>query len=110
MITCTSPAAGYYADSLSFTYTVSPGDYSADLSYTSTTALYLSNSTEIVDEAGDVANVTLPATGSSLSVTPGGGGGEAALVVDTSNVVLYVTALNEDGVYYAGQSIFIQVI
>ena len=78
------------------------------MSYTSTTALHLSNSTEIVDEAGDVANVTLPAVESSLSVTEKERA--AALVVDTSNVVLYVAALNEDEVYYAGQSIFIQVM
>ena len=108
IVSCTSPVAGYYADSLSFTYIVSPGDSSADLSYTSTTALHLSNSTEIVDEAGDVANVTLPAVESSLSVTEKERA--AALVVDTSNVVLYVAPLNEDEVYYAGQSIFIQVM
>ncbi|CAN0497111.1 unnamed protein product, partial [Laminaria digitata] len=115
VVACTSPLAGYYADSFSFTYIVSPGDSSSDLSYTSATALYLANSTVIVDESGDVANVTLPAVGSSLSVTATGEEEEegeeeeGVLVVDTSNVVMYVAALNEDDVYYAGESIFIQV-
>lgn len=107
VVTITSPLAGYYSDAFSFTYTVSPGDVSSDLSYTSTTALNLANSTIIVDESGDVANVTLPVVGTALSVTGGGGG---TLVVDTSNVVMYVEALNEDDVYYAGESIFIQVM
>lgn len=132
VVSCTSPSEGVFADSFSFTYVVSPGDSSSDLSYTGTGALVLvtnataaSNSTvttisetmEIVDEGGNAVNVTLPVVGSRLSVTGGDeweeleeeeeGGG--ALVVDTSNVVLYVTAVNGDGVYYAGESIFIQV-
>lgn len=111
VVACISPLAGYYADSFSFSYVVSPGDASSDLSYTFTGALFLANSTEIVDESGEVANVTLPEVGSSLSVTGGDvWEAEGALVVDTSNVVMYVTALNENGVYYAGESIFIQVM
>lgn len=124
IVACTSPAAGSFADSLSFLYVVSPGDFSSDLSYTDTGALSLpaanessgSLATDIVDESGATVNVTLPAVGSEFSVTGGeewealeaeeAGGG--ALVVDTSNVVLYVTALNGDGVYYAGESIFVQ--
>ncbi|CAN0310202.1 unnamed protein product, partial [Ectocarpus sp. 13 AM-2016] len=38
------------------------------------------------------------------------GEGGGALIVDTSNVVLYVTATNGDGVYYTGESIFVQVV
>ncbi len=124
MVACTSPAAGSFADSLSFLYVVSPGDFSSDLSYTDTGALFLpaanessgSLATEIVDESGAAVDVALPVVGSEFSVTGGeewealeaeevGGG---ALVVDTLNAVLYVTALNGDGVYYAGESIFIQ--
>ena len=127
VVSCTSPSAGSFADSLSFLYVVSPGDYSSDLSYTDTEALSLVSgagssassvalTTEIVDEFGDPASVTLPAVGSVFSVTGGEEwqaleaalAGSGALVVDTSNEVLYVTALNGDGVYYAGESIFIQ--
>ena len=72
----------------------------------------LSNSTEVVDENGEtVASVLLPEVGSALSVT----GGEkwevdGPLAVDTFNVILYVKSLSDDGVYYVGASIFIQVI
>lgn len=130
VVSCSSPSAGSFADSLTFSYTVSPGDYSSDLSYTDTGALSLlvtvsandsestTSTTEIVDESGNDVNVTLPAVGSELSVTGGEewqrleaeeGEGGGALVVDTSNVVLYVTATNGDGVYYTGESIFVQV-
>lgn len=91
---------------------VSPGDASLDLSYTSTGALAMDNSTstDIADESGAVVNVTLPVVGSALSVTGGDvWEEEGALVVDTSNIVMYVTSLNDDGVYYAGASVFIQV-
>lgn len=127
VVECTSPTAGSFADSLSFLYVVSPGDYSSDLSYTDTGALSfvsdtnssatsVASTTEIVDESGNPANVTLPPVGSELSVTGGEEwealealeAGSGALVVDTSNVVLYVTALNGDGIYYTGESIFIQ--
>lgn len=128
VVPCISPSAGSFADSLSFLYVVSPGDYSSDLSYTDTEALSLVSSadslassvastTEIVDESGNPASVTLPSVGSEFSVTGGeewqaleaAQAGSGALVVDTSNEVLYVTALNGDGIYYAGESIFIQV-
>lgn len=127
VVPCTSPPAGSFADSLSFLYVVSPGDYSLDLSYTDTEALSLvsgtsssstsaASTTEIVDESGNPVDVTLPSVGSEFSVTGGeewqvleaAEAGSGALVVDTSNVVLYVTALNGDGVYYAGESIFIE--
>lgn len=110
VVSCTSPLSGYYADAFSFIYIVSPGDYTLDLSYSSTTAFALSDSTEVVDASGVPANVTLPEVGSSLSVTGGEDWEEeGALVVDTSNVVLYVTSLNGDGTYYAGESVFLQV-
>lgn len=128
VVSCSSPSAGSFADSLTFSYTVSPGDYSSDLSYTDSGALSLlataandsesTTSTTVVDESGNDVNVTLPAVGSELSVTGGEewqrleaeeGQGGGALVVDTSNVVLYVTATNGDGVYYTGESIFVQV-
>lgn len=127
VVRCASPPAGSFADSFSFLYVVSPGDYSSDLSYTDTGALSLvsgadssassaASATEIVDESGDPVSITLPPVGSELSVTGGeewealeaAEAGAGALVVDTSNVVLYVTALNGDGIYYAGESIFIQ--
>lgn len=55
-------------------------------------------------------NVTLPEVGSSYSVTNGEEWEtNGALIVDTSNIVLYVTSSNEDGTFYAGESIFIEV-
>lgn len=106
IVPCISPLAGSFAGSFSFLYVVSPGDATKDLSYASPTALSLGNTTEVVDENGRVANITLPEGGFSLSGT----GVEGALVVDTSNIVVRVTSLSDDGVYYAGASIFIQVI
>lgn len=110
MAVCTSPSSGYFSDSFTFLYRVSPGDATLDLSYSFSSALVVPNATEVVDESGAVANTTLPAVGSALSVT----GGkvwqrEGALAVDTSNVVLYVTSMTEDGVYYAGDSILLKV-
>lgn len=110
VVICSSPLSGYYADSFTFLYVVSPGDVTLDLSYSSITGLTVPDSTEVVDKSGANVNITLPEIGSSLSVT----GGEewereGALIVDTSNVVLYVAVVNEDGVYYAGASIFLQV-
>ncbi|CAN0310149.1 unnamed protein product, partial [Ectocarpus sp. 13 AM-2016] len=79
VVSCSSPSAGSFADSLTFSYTVSPGDYSSDLSYTDASALSLlvtasandsastTSTTEIVDEFGNDVNVTLPAVGSELS-------------------------------------------
>lgn len=102
--------SGYYAHSFTFLYVVSPGDATLDLSYSDITGLTVLNSTEVVDESGANVNMTLPEVGSPLSVTGGDEWErEGALIVDTSNVVLYVVAVNEDGVYYAGASILLQV-
>ncbi|CAM9804617.1 unnamed protein product, partial [Scytosiphon promiscuus] len=86
VVSCSSPLEGSFVDSFSFTYVVSPGDSSSDLSYTDTRAFSLvsnttaasdsssdsitattSGATEIVDEGGNAVNVTLPAVGSRLS-------------------------------------------
>jgi hypothetical protein len=52
---------------LSFTYTVQSGDRSADLDYTSSSALQLNGAT-IKDPAGNDANLNLPAPGSKGSL------------------------------------------
>ena len=62
---------------LLFTYTTQSGDSTADLEYTSTTALTLNGGT-IADAWGNSAVVTLPATGSGSSIS-----GQKAIVVDT---------------------------
>ncbi|CAM9188184.1 unnamed protein product, partial [Discosporangium mesarthrocarpum] len=109
-VSCSSPAA-VFLDSLEFSYVVAPGDASEDLSYFGQGALSLANDTTVVtDVAGQDTNTTLPNPGSTLSMNPPSLGGGKALMVDTSNVVLYVTATNDDGVYYAGASIFIEVV
>ncbi|CAM9252515.1 unnamed protein product, partial [Choristocarpus tenellus] len=101
---CTS-IAGVYTDFLNFLYTVAPGDTSQDLSYSGVNAVLLVNTTVVEDKSGVDANTTLPAPGSELSMTDESN----AVVVDTSNTVLHVTASNDDGVYYVGESIFLEV-
>lgn len=70
-------ASGSGTTELLFTYTIQSGDSSADLEYTSTSALSL-NSGTIADAWGNSAAVTLPATGSGSSIS-----GQKAIVVDT---------------------------
>lgn len=111
VVSCVSPLPGIFSEIFSFRYVVSPGDSTPDLSYAGTRALMVSPSTEVSDVAGAQANITLPEVGSSLSLT----GGEArqrkgALVVDTSNLVLHVTSPNANGTYYAGASVWIEVM
>jgi gliding motility-associated-like protein len=59
--------SGTGSSTLTFTYTVQAGDVSADLDYTSTTALAL-NGSSIRDAAGNNANLTLASPGASNSL------------------------------------------
>ncbi|MFN9659941.1 MAG: FG-GAP-like repeat-containing protein [Cyanobacteriota bacterium] len=89
---------------LSFQYTVQPGDASADLDVTSTTALDLNGAT-IADAAGNPALLTLAAPG-----TVGSLGANAALVIDSAGpAVTALTSTTTNGTYGVGSVITILV-
>ncbi|WP_189608066.1 beta strand repeat-containing protein [Saccharospirillum salsuginis] len=71
-------ASGSGSSALTFTYTVQAGDTSADLDYTSTTALAL-NSGTIMDGANNAATLTLASPGTANSL-----GANKAIVIDTT--------------------------
>ncbi|HEY3318871.1 MAG TPA: PKD domain-containing protein [Planctomycetota bacterium] len=68
---------GSGSDTLTFEYIVAPGDMSADLDYTSTSALALNGGT--IAANGAAAALTLPAPGAAGSL-----GANKALVIDTA--------------------------
>jgi len=67
--------SGSGTNTLTFTYTVQPGDTNADLDYLSTAAL----TGTIVDAAGNAANLILPSPGAANSL-----GANKDLVIDTT--------------------------
>ena len=71
-------ASGSGTSTLTFNYTVQAGDTTADLDYTSTSALAL-NSGTIQDASGNNASLTLASPGASNSL-----GNNEALVIDTT--------------------------
>ncbi len=73
-----SYTSGSGTTTLTFLYTVAPGEVSMDLDYIATTALVL-NSGTVKDAAGNNASLTLPAPG-----TPGSLGANKNLVIDTA--------------------------
>jgi|GEM_PF-6556467 len=89
---------------LTFQYTVQPGDTSSDLDYVNTTALETNNAT-IKDGSGNDAYLPLPAPGA-----PGSLGANKALVIDTTApTVTGVTSAKANGYYMAGVIIDITV-
>ena len=100
-----SYSAGSGTNVLTFNYTVQAGDLSADLDYTSTTALVLTDNSSIKDLAGNAATLTLPSPGAANSL-----GANKNIVVD--GVVPAVASVNSstaNGVYKAGDVIDILV-
>lgn len=96
--------SGTGSSTLTFTYTVQAGDVSADLDYTTTTALALNGST-IRDAAGNNATLTLATPGAANSL-----GNNKALVID--GVVPTVTSVNSstaNGTYKIGDVVSVQV-
>lgn len=77
-----APVAPYLSGSgtsqLTFRYTITSGDSSSDLDYTSTNALAL-NGSVISDAAGNVALTTLPPPGTASSLSA-----NSAVIIDTS--------------------------
>ena len=90
---------------LSFSYTVTPGNNSPDLDYTSISALSLPGGATIMDAAGNNAVLTLAAPGAAGSL-----GGNQAIVVAAKPQVLQVTSPDPAGTYAAGQSVRIRVM
>ncbi|HRE83572.1 MAG TPA: immunoglobulin domain-containing protein, partial [Opitutaceae bacterium] len=84
--------SGSGTSTLTFTYTVQPGDTTADLDYQSTTALAL-NGGSIRDAVGNDANLTLVAPGAANSL-----GNNKAIVVDTTPVITSATYNTGSGV------------
>jgi hypothetical protein len=91
-------------DTLTFSYTVAAGDTTADLDYTSTSALEL-NSGTIKDAAGNAATLTLASPGALGSL-----GANKAIVID-GNVptVSSVSSTTADGAYNAGDTVVVSV-
>jgi hypothetical protein len=89
---------------LVFTYTVQPGDTSADLDYTSVNALALNGGT-IKGTGDEIAVLTLPGVGTANSL-----GGQKNLVIDTQPpAVTLVSSTKANGTYDVGTEIAIQV-
>jgi hypothetical protein len=93
-----------FNNTLTFAYTVQPGDTAADLDYTATNALALLSGT-VKDAAGNNAVLTLPNPGT----------GNTGSLSNTSNVVIDTTAetvasvSGANGTYRLGQSVTITV-
>ncbi len=99
-----SMVSGSGSANLDFSYTIVDGHNSNRLDYTSTGALNPNGAT-IIDQAGNVADVTLPATASANSLA-----GTKNLIVDTiPPTVPNVTSTTTNGAYKAGSVINIQV-
>jgi hypothetical protein len=88
-----------------FIYTVQPTHTSADLQYTSITALVAPTGTVVVDATFTNVVLTLPALGSILSLA-----GSSAVVLQSSTLVTSVVSLTADGVYHCGESIMIRFV
>lgn len=95
--------SGSGTNTLTFNYTVQPGDASPDLDYQNTTALQTNGGT-IRDNAGLDATLTLPAPGAAGSL-----GGNKAIVIDTVPAVTTVTSSVANGSYGAGSVIPIRL-
>lgn len=99
-----SMVSGSGSANLNFNYTIVDGHNSNRLDYQSTSAFNI-NGSVIQDLAGNIAVVTLPATGSASSLF-----GQKQLVVDTiPPTVPNVTSTTANGSYKAGTSINVRV-
>ena len=98
-----SYSSGSGTSTLTFTYTVAAGQYANPLDEASTTALTLNGGT-IDDQSDNAAVLTLPAPGSSNSLS------QSKIVVDTTApTVTGVSSANANGSYGVGSVIDITV-
>lgn len=74
--------SGHGTDTLSFNYTVQPGDISADLDAASINALALGSMGSISDASANAALLTLPTLGSAAAHSIAG---QSDIVIDTTN-------------------------
>ncbi|MFD2556281.1 putative Ig domain-containing protein [Sphingobacterium tabacisoli] len=88
--------SGSGTSTLTFNYTVQPGDVSPDLDYISTSALSLNGGT-IRDGDGNNAILTLPAPGSAGSL-----GANKNIIIGSVNTAPTITNLNGDAVAWPG--------
>jgi hypothetical protein len=98
-------ASGSGTASLTFTYTVGTGDFTADLDYASTTALTLDGGTITEVSSGQAANLTLPIPGGTGSLAAN----EAIAVDALQAVVTTVSSPTANGVFAIGGVIAITV-
>ncbi|RWX01385.1 MBG domain-containing protein [Flavobacterium cerinum] len=99
-----SYSGGTGTNTLTFDYTVASGQSSADLDYTSTTALALNGGT-IKDAASTDATLTLATPGAANSL-----GNNKAIVIDTiAPTVTSVNSTTPNGTYKAGDLININI-
>ena len=97
-------ASGSGTDALAFLYSVRPGDRADDLGYAGRTALS-ANGGAVADEAGNAADLALPAPGS-----PGSLSGSADIKIDTAAPrVVSVTSPNDDATHGANAPVNITV-
>ncbi|MBF0109818.1 MAG: DUF4347 domain-containing protein [Magnetococcales bacterium] len=97
-------ASGSGTDTLTFTYTIQPGDVSEDLDTIATTALALNGGT-IADAAGNAASLLLPTPGSSRSL----GQNKDFLIDTTPPAVVQITSTAADTTFKSGETIPISV-
>ncbi|WP_164108661.1 MULTISPECIES: MBG domain-containing protein [Sphingobacterium] len=91
--------SGSGSNTLTFSYTVQPGDISADLDYTSTAALSLNGAT-IENIHNDIAILTLPTVGGSNSIA-----GQRAIVIDGVVPTVAMVAVPTNGYYLLNQNL-----
>src|SRR5262249_11329394 len=94
-----SYSSGSGTSTLTFAYTTANGDNSADLDYSSTSALALPGR-PITDAATHTATLTLPTVGGAASI-----GGQKAIVVDTASPTAAVTTPASNGLTYNASSL-----
>lgn len=98
-------SSGSGTNTLVFDYTVASGHVSSDLDYTGISSLEL-NSSSMRDQAGNTADIILPAPGNQYSL-----GYNKAIVIDgVVPAVINVTSSTTDGPYNSGKTIAIQVV
>jgi hypothetical protein len=94
--------SGSGSNTLAFAYVIQAGDTSADLNYLATTSLAL-NSGTILDTAGKIATLTLPALAGASSLA-----GSKAIVIDgVAPTISSLSSTSTDRSYKAGDSITI---
>ena len=97
--------SGSGSETLTFLYTVQPGDNSTDLDYVSTTALALGGGSTIQDAGRNNATLTLPDPGDDGSLA-----GSKEIVIDTAApAVSSVSSPNGTGTYGTGERIAVGV-